>query len=154
MAKYEEIKRVKNQLSDISIDFVDEYFDTDEQICDAICEFADGKVSIYNSELAEWIMADRWNVYAVEEVVSEGFVDIKDFDLWSAIAAGQYKKYSEELEDEVTNIIRLAALYKTPDYATEEDIEDILNDVDCNVDRYSAFSDIDRLISDNLAIPF
>lgn len=88
---------LENQIDDLTRDFIDQYkdqFTTDDYIEDLINEFCDNEVSIYYSDLDEWV---KGNSSWVEDAVSNGLVDMQHFDYYKALQAGQYMENQDTI---------------------------------------------------------
>jgi hypothetical protein len=64
-------------------------------------ELIDGNIDIYNHDLREWAVD---NYGYVEEAMSEGLVDTRDYDYHRAIQSGQYVSLREEANQAVEEI--------------------------------------------------
>ncbi len=97
----------KDLLSDI-LDYCqndDDLDDTIEDRNDFIHQIADAKVDIYYYDLAQWLATSNNNGFIVNDAVNEfGFDTTKEFDIFKAIALGQYKFYYDELHELVGKI--------------------------------------------------
>lgn len=148
--KYDKIKELKEQMNDISIDLVDEYYNSTAYICDAISQVADDACSIYYNDRIEWLKKDPEAVDYIEQGVEEFGIDSNSFDFWQLITQGQYLQATETLYRDLQDIITLAALYHLPDDATEEAIEEVCNLVPDRIDQNNTFLDIENEIMEQL----
>lgn len=145
---FEEQLEAINFYNDTSRDFYGDYqnyIDSSSYICDAITEYADQKIDIYNSDLLEWA---KNNFEYVNDAISEfGACD----DIINQIQQGQYLQYTEQLNEDIQQIIKKLAYYnilqKLEDIdtieRTAEQIEDLelaIEDVDNN-DRIDQIND-------------
>lgn len=121
-------------------DVCEEIEDYTGYICDAISEAADSFVSIYNSDLWE----NAPNIEGcIGDAISEGLVDLKNFDLMRLFQAGEYEYYIQLLYDNLETIVyNVAVNYLNENYpnveVNEKDLEDVLTDIDNN----NTFDDI------------
>lgn len=94
--------------NEISRDFYgdyENYIDSSNYICDAITEYADQKIDIYHSDLLEWA---KYNWEYVNNAISEfGACD----DIINQIQQGQYLQYTEQLNEDIQQIIKKLAYY-------------------------------------------
>jgi hypothetical protein len=121
-------------------DVCEEIEDYTGYICDVIAEVADSNVSIYNSNL--WNNAPNIEGY-IGDAISEGLVDLKNFDLMRLFQAGEYGYYTQLLYENLQTIIyNIAVNYINENYSnvkiSEEDLEDALTGIDNN----NTFDDI------------
>jgi hypothetical protein len=84
----------KDLLNDI-LDYCqndDDLYDTINDRNDFMHLIADAKVDIYYYDLAQWLATSNNNGFIVNDAVNEfGFDTTKEFDIFKAIALGQYK---------------------------------------------------------------
>lgn len=71
-------------------------------ICDCISELADNNVDIYNYNLLEWV---RNNSEYVEQAVTDFGIDERNFDFFGLLRQGQYVQITEELYNNLDDII-------------------------------------------------
>ena len=64
-------------------------------------EFIDGKIDIYTNKLMQW---NAENYSYVDQAIGEGLVDMGNFDMPSAIMAGQYVYYSELFNNDLSDL--------------------------------------------------
>lgn len=95
-------------------------------IYDILCEIADKNTDIYNNDLIKWLSDNYNNAYYVTDAIDEGIIDMNEFDLFRAIAAGQYLKINEELNNCKDDIIVNYALNYL---INNEDIEELEKDI-------------------------
>ena len=140
-------EELKRQINDISSDFCGDYGDITQNnyICDAITEYADNQVDINATALLEWAVD---NYEYVEQAIDEFGVS-KDSngraDFLRTIAAGQFFKNEEELNQDIEEIVQLLAinyLLKNEIEIEEEVLEDMLKDLKHYIYSNDHFSDI------------
>jgi hypothetical protein len=106
-------------LSDLDKDFLSsilDYCDNDiDNLTDLILnddpngyihEIADNNVDIYNYDLVKWVADDLNNAYIVNDAIKEYGADLNNFDLFKVIAIGQYKSYSDEINNLIYDITK------------------------------------------------
>lgn len=147
-------EELKNQISDISCDFCGDYdIDSNNYICDAITEYADGYVDIYVNALLEWA---KNNYEYVEQAIDELGVATDSrgkADFVRTIASGQFLKNEEELNQDIDEIIELLTinyLLKNEIEIDEETLEDLLENVKYSIDNNDYFSDILDKINEHI----
>ena len=141
-------------LNDLSREFLDNYnYNNINYLSDAISDFADDVVDIYNYDLFEWCK----NNYDYVEEALKIFGFSKDFhgepDLIKTIQAGQFL-YNEELirEDlkEITEILvinfLLDNLEKIENLSTDE-IDNIINDLKNDVEKWDKIDFDDNIFN-------
>lgn len=138
--KVEELRELMNVLSDCGDELVENY--SHGYICDIISEIADSNVDIYYDDLFEWCKHNFDYVNdAIKEFGSSG-------DIIRDIRQGQYLQYTNELYEELDNIIYNYAINYIIEHYEEitddqfEKIEDELYKIDNN----NKFADIDEMI--------
>ena len=90
------------RLSDIGEELATNY--DDGYLCDIITEVADSNIDIYDYNLLEWA---KGHLYEIKEAAEEfGAVE----DIIKAIQQGQYYHYTNELYEELEDIIKGIAL--------------------------------------------
>lgn len=140
--RQEAIKDTKSQMNDISVDLVDEYYDTTSYIYDAISDIANNRVDIYNYDLIAWLQEDPEAVDWIEEAVEEFSIETKDFDFYNLIRWGQYLQAERQLYNDVENIAILSALYCLTDDASEDVINAVCdNSRIYHCDRFDDIAD-------------
>lgn len=143
MEKLERIKErkeeLKNNLCDTYCDCICDY--SDGYICDIITEIADNHIDIYYYNLFEWCKDnfDYVNDW-IAECGSSGDI-IKD------IQGGQYKQYSDELYENLEDMLLLFAydyLFKNEIYLNDEQLEQLERDISIldNNDRLETIIEI------------
>lgn len=90
-------------------DALTDYRDSSTYICDAIAEAADQRVSIYYSDILDFI---RENPEALEDVVSQGLYDLtpKSYNLYSHAQAAEYMTIERDIYDHLADSLMMAAL--------------------------------------------
>lgn len=149
-SKYEMIKQIKSQINDISVDLVDEYYDTTSYICDAINQTADDACSIYTGDQLKWLREDPEAVDYIERGVQEFGIDHDNFNFWDLITSGQYLQASDQLYSDAENIVILSALYCLTDDATEEMVNTVCEEINSRIDHNDRFDDIADAVWDIL----
>lgn len=138
---YEMIGDVKKIMNDSSIDLVGNYYNGSSYIDDAISEQADSMIDIYTSALMDWA-GD--NIWAVENAVDElGYPG----NFLGMIQQGQYCCYRDEMYDDIKDIYTLTALLMLRDeienglILTDDQMEDIIDDIGGEYDRFDQIAD-------------
>jgi len=104
-------------------------------ISDLIGKIADDEVSIYYSDMIDWLN-EGCNECYVNDAVNEGLVNTNDFDIFNAIQCGQYKQNEEGLCSDLDNEVKYGVLWnlkKEIENATDEQLgklTDFVNDCD------------------------
>lgn len=145
-------------MNSISKDFAYDYDSNDDEqfISDCFSEYADSQVDIYYTDLIDWI--SRENANYIEEYVEEFGMpennNYKKLDFMKLIQGGQFYKNYQELyknETEIKSVIYLNKLLNTLEEEelnapiTEElqnNIEGILENDVCDIDRFYEYDDI------------
>jgi hypothetical protein len=103
---------LNNLDKDLLIDILD-YCQNDDELKEmidddasgVIHQIADAKVDIYYYDLAQWLATSNNNGFIVNDAVNEfGLDTTKEFDIFKAIALGQYKFYHDEIHTLVIKI--------------------------------------------------
>lgn len=148
MEQLEKIKErkeeLKKNLSDTYCDCVCDY--NDGYICDVIAEISDDHVDIYYSDLFEWCKGNFSYVNEwVEECGSSGDI-IKD------IQGGQYKQISEELYENMEEMLLLFAynyLFENEIILNDEQLEELESDISI-MDNNNTLDEIIDLINEKV----
>ena len=89
-------------MQDVTFDFLQDYRDADSMyLCDAISEFADGRVSIYHSDIMDFL---RNNPEAVERAIGEFGWDGCGGTLEKAAQMAEFMQIESELYDDLRNV--------------------------------------------------
>lgn len=148
MEQLEKIKErkeeLKKNLSDTYCDCICDY--NDGYICDVIAEISDDHVDIYYSDLFEWCKGnfgyvDEW----LEECGSSGDI-IKD------IQGGQYKQISDELYENMEEMLLLFAynyLFTNEIILNDEQLEELESDISI-MDNNNTLDEIIDLINEKV----
>lgn len=145
----EELKEdLKQQINSISLDFTN---DTDitysSYICDAITEYADNNVDIYNSELLEWA---KHNYNLVEDSIDEFGVATDSngkADFIRTIMQAQFLENENLLNQDFEEIIKILAinylLENLEDIKADfEKVEDVVENLEIEIDNNCRLDDI------------
>ena len=97
----------KKEMDPYSVDFVCDYSGASGYICDLFYEFADGRTSIYYSDIIRFISE---NVEAVNDAITELGWDGCGSDLYKAGQTAEYLQIENTLQNDFENIVQLAAL--------------------------------------------
>lgn len=147
------LKHIRNYKEELDIDtsIVDYlYYDSSSYICDAISEYADSSVDVYNSSLIDWLSEDRDNVCAVEEALDE-FGTPKDSngnaDFYKMIQQGQFMKYERDAYDQLDDVIKFEACRCLIDLLEDEETNKTIEEFDefienLNIDNNDRCDDI------------
>lgn len=148
---FEELNEVAVSMNDISIGFVDEYYDSDARyICDAISEHADSNTSIYYPSIIQFISN---HVEEVNEAIEEFGWDGCGGDLYKAGQMAEFMCTERELYDDLYYIIKASALKLLLDagvHELEEDDFDRLMDEVSLLDNNDGFDDIREKVDELL----
>lgn len=148
----EKKEELESKMNDLSVDFVNDYEDNEsDYISDCYADYADQQVSIYHSDLFEWV---RNNYGYIEDYVEEFGIDDKNFDFIKLIQGGQWYYNYEQLNRDDRTIKQLLYINKmlnNLDYTLlqspiskelEDSIEETLEEAWYDVDRFYHFDDI------------
>lgn len=156
-----EIESIKGGLNDISIDFYNEkkhYLDSSSYICDYISEFADNNIDIYTSDLFDWA---KYNDEYIEQAICEFGIDKDNFSLTRLIQSGQYLQLTQDLYNNIDEIIKMFAFYEMieqlkdfENYEIDEieieiDFDEFVENVE-SLDHNNYFDDIVELVEKTL----
>lgn len=137
------------ELGDFGYEF--ENYDGSTYICDAITEIADNYVSIYYSDIMDFI---KNNVEEVEDAINEFGWDGCGGDLMKAGQMGEYLKNSKDLYDNLDDSIRNYALKyyvsKVDNLAITEELWDLIDDYCTNVDNNDQLWVVENIIDEYL----
>lgn len=86
-------------------DHADDLDDFVRDSTDDISEDIDARVDVYNNRLLKWLGHRLSNADYVEDAIKEGLVDMKDFNLFKAIMAGQYRAIEEHHHKVIAAVI-------------------------------------------------
>ena len=134
-------RSVETSLSDFAAELGDATPDT--YISDAISQFADNAVDIYNYNLTTWLYKSNSAPGWMERVVNEGLYPVDAYSFYDHIRAAQYCQCDTEIRDNRPAalfhyaLLRLAPLYKGLTRETIEALGDIDYDSFCQCWTYS-----------------
>lgn len=112
-------------MKDITFDFLTDYSGAGSMyLCDAIAEFADGRVSIYHSDIMNFL---RDNPEAVERAIDEFGWDGCGGTLEKAAQMAEFMQIESDLYDDLRNVDTNARI---EDLADDEEWADMLRKVD------------------------
>ena len=115
---------------------LNDYRDSDKYICDAVVEIADGCVSIYYSDIIEFISA---NVEAVNDAIAEFGWDGCGSDLYKAGQMAEFVQNEREIYDHLEDAMLLLAVeYLRRDVECEEipeELADLIRDWAAEIDN-------------------
>ena len=154
-----EIENLKGGLNNISVDFYDDkkhYLNQSNYICDEINEFADSNIDIYTYNLFDWA---KTNYNYIEQGVAEFGIDEKNFDFIKLIQQGQYLQLTQDLYNDIDEIIKMFAFYEMieqindltndDEIEIEIDFDEFENEIE-NLDSNNYFDDIVELVTNTL----
>ena len=151
-----EIESIKGGLNEISIDFYDDkkhYLDSSNYICDSISEFSDSNIDIYTSDLFDWA---KYNDDYIQQAICEFGIDKDNFSLDRLIQSGQYIQLTQDLYNDIDEIIKALAFYEMieqlNDLTNDEiefDFDEFVENVE-NLDSNNYFNDIVELVENTL----
>lgn len=114
---------------------LNDYRDSDKYICDAVVEIADGCVSIYYSDIIEFISA---NVEAVNDAIAEFGWDGCGSDLYKAGQMAEFVQNEREIYEHIEDAMLLLAVeYLRRDVECEEipeELADLIRDWAAEID--------------------
>ena len=114
---------------------LNDYRDSDKYICDAVVEIADGCVSIYYSDIIEFISA---NVEAVNDAIAEFGWDGCGSDLYKAGQMAEFVQNEREIYEHLEDAMLLLAVeYLRRDVECEEipeELADLIRDWAAEID--------------------
>lgn len=131
------IADLKSKMNDYSVDFCQDYMQpfSTSYFCDAVSEFADGRTSIYYSDIAKYMSE---NIEHVNDTISEFGWEGCGSDLYKAGQLAEYTDIQNQLYSDEDNIILLAAadfLLDTEGNTVPEDLWESVSDGLCVPDR-------------------
>lgn len=144
-------RSVETSLSDFAAELGDATHDT--HISDAISQFADNAVDVYNYDLTTWLYKSSSAPGWMERAVNEGLYPNDAYSFYDHIRIAQYCQADTEIRDNLPAalfhyaLLRLAPLYKG---LTRETIE-ALGDLD--YDSFETIEEINRAI-DSVIDPY
>ena len=119
------INEIKEQITNLvesleetgsyGLSFYEEYCDdfaTCEYLEDMIIEWADSQVDFSWFSLWSWVRECYCATDYIEQAVSEGLIDCKEFDIYKAIQCAQYLFYSDAVYEEFTTLEQLKQLHE------------------------------------------
>ncbi len=134
------------RLSDIGEELATNY--DDGYLCDIIAEVADSNIDIYTYNLLEWAKS---HLYEIEEAAKEfGAVE----DIIKAIQQGQYYCYTNELYEELENIIKgiaLDYLINIDAQLTAEQLDELFSRLN-EIDNVNTFDDIREIANEIISV--
>ena len=131
----ERIDYLKNKVDDDAVDFASDYDLQDiNYFCDTISSYADGKVDTYYYDLKE-SLGNGEIVDCMEEAVSQGLIDTKNYDFFKHIQMAQFIYYVNKVYNDLDELSHILA-YK------------YLIDIDANI-TMEQLDEIDELDFDN-----
>lgn len=154
-----EIESLKGGLNNISVEFYHDkknYLNESSYIGDAISEFADSNIDIYTYNLFDWA---KTNYNYIEQGVAEFGIDEKNFDFIKLIQQGQYLQLTQDLYNDIDEIIKMLAFYEMieqlNDLTNDDEIEieidfDEFENAIENLDLNNYFDDIVELVTNTL----
>lgn len=124
-------------------------------ISDAIRESADVFTSIYRSDQRQFYYN---NTELCMDALKELGYELKDFDdlddaLCKAGAVGEFMRLEREAYDELQNILNNYAInyiLSNDIKITKKQLDDVLENIELNYDRFERFDEIDDLISETI----
>lgn len=142
------LNELKENIYDTSKDFIFDYSATDSAyICDAIAEFADGKIDIYYADRAKWF-GEHW------ELVNEANAEFGSTgDVMQDIVQAQFLYYENQVRSDIEYIVLALAC----EYLINNGLEELndaqlnnLNHITYQVDENSNFDDIADYCNENI----
>src|SRR5699024_1909792 len=110
-------------------------YDAGGYIADTITYIADSNVDIYNYNLWDWAKDnEEW----IEEAIAEGLysIDSKDFNLMNLFMAGQYLHITNDLYENLDDIIAYAVLEELQDeFINTKRLVEIIADTCIDIDN-------------------
>lgn len=140
---------LKGGMNDVSVDFVSDYdLNTSSYLSDLFNEYADGQVSIYYSDLIEWLKGGGDDF--VERYVAEFGIDERNFDFWGIVRGGQFLDFQERLFADEKDIIELMVVNyllnneeEIERELEESELEEMIDEVVDDLQRYDRLDVID-----------
>lgn len=139
---------LENKINNISLDFINDNDIKDSgYICDAITEYADNRVDIYNSDLLEWA---KHNYELVEDSIDEFGVATDSngkADFIRTIMQAQFLENENLLNQDFEEIIKILAinylLENLEDIKADfEKVEDVVENLEIEIDNNNRLDDI------------
>lgn len=140
---------LKGGMNDVSVDFASDYdLNSNSYLSDLFNEYADGQVSIYYSDLIEWLKGGGDDF--VERYVAEFGIDEKSFDFWGIVRGGQFLDFQERLfadEKEIIELMVVNYLLENEEEIEREleesELEEMIDEVVDDLQRYDRLDVID-----------
>lgn len=115
--KIENLKKELEKQFESYEEYITEYYNYQDDICDIIHDIADNNVDIYTYDLMEWV---KDNYTYVEDYIKEFGIDSSNFDFIEAIRGGQYMYIEEKLMENKSIMLEYLAYYILQDEGIEE----------------------------------
>lgn len=144
---------IKTYKETLNIGEYGEYFfdyDESEYIADIISYIADVQIDIYDWELWEWA-GDNGSY--IEDAILQGFynIDPRTFDLMDLFKAGQYLYISNNLYDNLDDIIAYVVLDEVQDeFINKQRLVEVIQDTCYNVDNNDSIEHYIDVVRDTM----
>lgn len=106
--KIEDLKKELEGNMESYEEYITEYYNYQDDICDIIHDIADNNIDIYTYDLMEWVK-NNWEY--VEQYVKEFGIDSNNFDFIGAVRGGQYLYIEEKLMENKNIMLEYLAYY-------------------------------------------
>lgn len=147
----QEIKYIERYMNDVSIEMVEQYYQSEQYISDCISEYAGNSIDIYTGDLLNWAKENIADIdYAVDEFGKpDSFIKY--------IEQGQYYQYDRQMYEDYEYIIKLSILHMIRDKQketnvnlTNEQIEDIIESSTGNEESFEELQDLIECYFDDI----
>lgn len=134
------IDNTKNIMNSVSIIMVEDYYKTGHYITDCISWASDDLVDIYTKDLLDWA-CDNYDM--IDESINELGQPDKFLDI---IRQGQYYSNDRQMYEDLSEIVKLSALYmindnEQKDNLNEADIDKIIDELDLETETFEELND-------------
>ena len=149
--KIEDLKKELEKQFESYEEYITEYYNYQDDICDIIHDIADNNVDIYTHDLMEWV---KDNYTYVEDYIKEFGINSSNFDFIGAIRGGQYMYIEEKLMENKNIMLEYLAYYILQDEGIEELEEDKATEISMinfdNIDSITELEDeLHEIIEEN-----
>lgn len=134
------IDDTKNIMNSVSIIMVEDYYKMGHYITDCISWASDDLVDIYTKDLLDWA-CDNYDM--IDESINELGQPDKFLDI---IRQGQYYSNDKQMYEDLSEIVKLSALYmiddnEQKDNLNEVDIDKIIDELDLETETFEELND-------------
>lgn len=114
---------------------------------DAIMEIADNSVSIYYSDMKDWLFENSEAFEYMAQAIAEGLIDTTRYNFYDHIRSAQYWQASQAIYDSLDDYLTLIAYHKLLDKEIEQLDSAILDEILDDIEQIDRFWEIDDKIN-------